>query len=62
MLMPGLIFTLPGNAKWLSIFSYEVNTYAVIVHSILYILAISSIMGINILLIDPTLTRILRTD
>lgn len=44
VLTPGLLITLPGNTKWVSLFSLENNYYAIAVHSAIKAL----VMGITL--------------
>ena len=37
-LVPGSIFTIPGNTSWLSIGKKEVNTWAILVHMLIFVI------------------------
>jgi hypothetical protein len=56
ILQPGSVFTLPGNTKWISFITRETNLKAIMVHGVLYGVAISGIMVIYYILIKPFVT------
>lgn len=60
VLMPGVIVTLPGNSAWITFFSREVNFFAVIVHTMIYIVGLLLLMVFNYFIVDPMVVRLLK--
>lgn len=57
---PGLIFTLPGNNKWISTFTPETNYWAIVVHGLMKFVANGFLIGGFTFLLIPfieTLTK-----
>jgi hypothetical protein len=62
ILQPGNIFTIPGNEKRIAIGKRETNIKAIIIHSILYLIAMGGMVGIYIILIKPVIDIISKEE